>query len=232
MLSIVSTYMIIAMMMMMMIHQVTCSATTVAIAMLSGSWGLESAQSFQLIKQTVKPSSSSRISSSTLFMGISHDYTRDTSSDTSHVDINAVNDLLGERLHARKTGDYDLADNIRDRLSLEHQVTVFDQDKLWMTGINPRPNRGGRVDNRGGRGGRGMVILIDVPWHVVYQIMCTCTSFFTNSFLFNNTQIKEEDEEGAEEAEGEEEEDNVISLLPLALMVMTTIPSVGQTPHA
>ena len=58
------------------------------------------------------------------------------------------------------------------------------------------------------------------------------TSFFTNSFLFNNTQIKEEDEEGAEEAEGEEEEDNVISLLPLALMVMTIIPSAGQTPHA
>ena len=230
MLSIVSTYIIIAMMMLMMIHQVTCSATTVVIAMLSGSWGLESAQSFQLFKQTVKPSSSYRISSSTLFMGIAHDYTRDTSSDTSHVDINAVNDLLGERLHARKTGDYDVADNIRDRLSLEHQVTVFDQDKLWMTGINPRPNRGGRVDNRGGRGGRGMVILIDVPWHVVYQIMCT--SFLTNSFLFNNTQIKEEDEEGAEEAEGEEVEDNVISLLPLALMVMTIIPSAGQTPHA
>ena len=123
-------------------------------------------------------------------MGIAHDYTRDTSSDTSHVDINAVNDLLGERLHARKTGDYDVADNIRDRLSLEHQVTVFDQDKLWMTGINPRPNRGGRVDNRGERGGRGMVILM-CPGIVVYQIMCT--SFFTNSFLFNNTQIKEED---------------------------------------
>ena len=55
---------------------------------------------------------------------------------------------------------------------------------------------------------------------------------FTNSFLFNNTQIKEEDEEGAEEAEGEGEEDNVISLLPLALMVMTIIPLAGQTPHA
>ena len=150
----------------MILHHVTCSATTVAIAMLSGSWVLESAQSFQLIKQTVKPSSPAHISSSsTLFMCIAHDYTRDTSSDTSHVDINAVNDLLGERLHARKTGDYDVADNIRDRLSLEHQVTVFDQDKLWMTGINPRPNRGGRVDNRGERGGRGMVIFIDVPWH-------------------------------------------------------------------
>ena len=59
-----------------------------------------------------------------------------------------------------------------------------------------------------------------------------CVHHFSLTPFYSNTQIKEEDEEGAEEAEGEEEEDNVISLLPLALMVMTIIPLAGQTPHA
>ena len=90
-----------------------------------------------------------------MLMGIPHDYSRDTSSDASSVDINAVNDLLGKRLTARKTGDYEAADQIRDVLSSEHRVTVFDQDRIWTTGENPMPNRGGRIDGRGGRSGGG-----------------------------------------------------------------------------
>lgn len=91
-----------------------------------------------------------------------HDYRRDTSSGrTDDVDVDAVNQLLGERLLARKKGDFGIADKIRDELSAEHKVTVFDQDKLWVTGdgaVNRggRGERGGRGDmNRGGRGGRG-----------------------------------------------------------------------------
>ena len=54
---------------------------------------------------------------------------RDTSSGTTDdVDVAAVNQLLGERLIARKKGE------IRDQLSAEHKVTVFDQDKVWVTG--------------------------------------------------------------------------------------------------
>lgn len=143
MISIISIFIIA----MLMYH--VSSSSPVATVILS-SWVLQSAQSFQLQRT---PTASSRIS--TLFMGITHDYSRDTSSDTSSVDISAVNDLLGKRLHARKTGDFVVADDIRDRLSLEHKVTVFDQSRVWMTGENPRPNKGGRVDNRGGRGGRG-----------------------------------------------------------------------------
>jgi hypothetical protein len=74
------------------------------------------------------------------------------------VDVDAVNRLLGERLLARKKGDFGIADKIRDQLSAEHKVTVFDQDKVWVTGdgaVN-RGGRGGRGDmKRGGRSGRG-----------------------------------------------------------------------------
>jgi len=115
MISIISIFIIA----MLMYH--VSSSSPVATVILS-SWVLQSAQSFQLQRT---PTASSRIS--TLFMGITHDYSRDTSSDTSSVDISAVNDLLGKRLHARKTGDFVVADDIRDRLSLEHKVTVFDQ---------------------------------------------------------------------------------------------------------
>ena len=60
---------------------------------------------------------------------------RDTSSGTTDdVDVAAVNQLLGERLLARKKGDFGIADQIRDQLSAEHKVTVFDQDKVWVTG--------------------------------------------------------------------------------------------------
>eukprot|EP00979_Chaetoceros_neogracilis_P001123 scaffold197_cov268-Chaetoceros_neogracile.AAC.38 len=87
-----------------------------------------------------------------------HDYKRDTSSDTSNVDVDAVNGLLGERLRARKKGDFDIADKIRDQLTADHKVTVFDKDKLWATGYNGGQqgfNRGGTRGDRGGRGGRG-----------------------------------------------------------------------------
>jgi len=116
------------------------------------SWAMKPAQSFQ---QLIIPSRSSYISIPTpsLLMGVRHDYERDISSDTSQVDVNAVNDLLGERLRARKTGDFDVADKIRDQLSAEHSVTVFDKDKIWVTGESAR-SVGGRSGGRGGRGGR------------------------------------------------------------------------------
>jgi len=97
-------------------------------------------------------------SSSALTMSANHDYMRDTS-DTSNVDLDAVNKLLGDRLYARKTGDFVSADKIRDQLSADHMVTVFDQDKIWATGASGA-NRGGRSGRGsggrdGGRGGRG-----------------------------------------------------------------------------
>eukprot|EP00592_Proboscia_alata_P014574 CAMPEP_0194396522 /NCGR_PEP_ID=MMETSP0174-20130528/125039_1 /TAXON_ID=216777 /ORGANISM="Proboscia alata, Strain PI-D3" /LENGTH=772 /DNA_ID=CAMNT_0039192605 /DNA_START=264 /DNA_END=2579 /DNA_ORIENTATION=- len=64
-----------------------------------------------------------------------HDYERVTSPNDNDndvdVDVDAVNTLLSDRLHARKTGDFDTADRIRDRLSAEHRVTVYDKDKVW-----------------------------------------------------------------------------------------------------
>jgi len=87
-----------------------------------------------------------------------HDYKRDTSSDTSNVDVDAVNGLLGERLRARKKGDFDIADKIRDQLIAEYKVVVFDKDKIWATGYNGGQqgfNRGGKRGDQGGRGGRG-----------------------------------------------------------------------------
>jgi len=129
---------------------------TAKVVLLS-SWALKPSQPFQL--KTKTPSSPILIShpSSCLLMAINHDYERDTSVDTSRVDVDAVNELLGERLHARKTGDFDVADKIRDRLSSEYRVTVFDQDKMWTTGegATNRGGRSGRGGVRGGRGGRG-----------------------------------------------------------------------------
>lgn len=96
-----------------------------------------------------------------------HDYERDTSDDNSNVDVNAVNTLLTERLQARKTGQFDTADAIRDELMGEHGVVVWDREKTWRTGASasgsgggnrrsPGNDRnGGRNDRNAGRGGRG-----------------------------------------------------------------------------
>mmetsp|Transcript_3003 Transcript_3003/g.6544 ORF Transcript_3003/g.6544 Transcript_3003/m.6544 type:complete len:678 (+) Transcript_3003:88-2121(+) len=137
---------------------------TMKLVLLS-SGAVKSAQSFQLIipshvpmmHQVVSYHSHPRTTSLVIMpMGTQngHDYERDISSDQSNVDVDAVNDLLGERLRARKRGDFGVADQIRDQLSADHKVTVFDQDRMWVTGEGAT-NKGGRISSSSGRGGRG-----------------------------------------------------------------------------
>jgi cysteinyl-tRNA synthetase len=84
-----------------------------------------------------------------------HDYTRDTSRDTSNVDETAVNALIADRLSARKTGQFETADAIRDRLLDDYGVSVWDKDRQWRTGSSRSGSgMGGRGGGRGG-GGRG-----------------------------------------------------------------------------
>jgi len=83
--------------------------------------------------------------------GSRHDYVRDTSADVSAVDAGAVDALLSERLQYRKRGDFDAADDLRDRLQSEHAVSVNDRKKTWGTG-SPYSNDG-RSHSRG-RGAR------------------------------------------------------------------------------
>jgi cysteinyl-tRNA synthetase len=84
-----------------------------------------------------------------------HDYTRDTSRDSSNVDEGAVNALIADRLAARKTGQFEVADSIRDRLMDDFGVTVWDKDRQWRTGASRSGSgMGGRGDRFGG-GGRG-----------------------------------------------------------------------------
>lgn len=65
-----------------------------------------------------------------------HDYTRDTSYDKSNVDLDAVNDLIAERLVLRKTGRYDEADAMRDELMAKHGVMVRDKERVWRSGCS------------------------------------------------------------------------------------------------
>jgi hypothetical protein len=63
-------------------------------------------------------------------------YTRDTSRDTSRVDVAAVEDLIAQRAQARKNRDFDLADNLRMQLLENYSVGVFDKDLTWRTGCS------------------------------------------------------------------------------------------------
>eukprot|EP00560_Eucampia_antarctica_P004549 CAMPEP_0197833634 /NCGR_PEP_ID=MMETSP1437-20131217/19648_1 /TAXON_ID=49252 ORGANISM="Eucampia antarctica, Strain CCMP1452" /NCGR_SAMPLE_ID=MMETSP1437 /ASSEMBLY_ACC=CAM_ASM_001096 /LENGTH=702 /DNA_ID=CAMNT_0043437809 /DNA_START=156 /DNA_END=2264 /DNA_ORIENTATION=+ len=94
-----------------------------------------------------------------------HDYERGPN-DNGNVNVDQVNTLLSDRLQARKSGDFVTADRIRDQLSDQHSVTVYDKDKVWevtnrrQTSNNGRGGGGrggGRGQGRGGRdgGGRG-----------------------------------------------------------------------------
>jgi hypothetical protein len=88
-----------------------------------------------------------------------HDYHRDTTRDSSNVNEAVVNSLLGERLQAKKTRNFERADSIQDQLMAEHAVGVFDKDKMWRTGCSPSGRGGGgrgggrSFDRNGGRGG-------------------------------------------------------------------------------
>jgi len=85
-----------------------------------------------------------------------HDYTRDTSRDRGNVDENAVNQLLSERVQARKSRDFDRADEIRDQLMIEYQVGVYDRERTWRTGVSNSGSgrKFGGGEGRGDRGGR------------------------------------------------------------------------------
>ena len=65
-----------------------------------------------------------------------HDYQRDIEADNSHVDLEAVESLISDRLQARKTGRFEEADAIRDQLLKEHGVMLRDKERLWRSGCS------------------------------------------------------------------------------------------------
>ena len=90
--------------------------------------------------------------------GSGHDYTRDTSRDTSNVDEAAVDALLSERIAAKRSRDYDTADAIRDQLLQDFGVGVYDKERTWRTGASAggsgqKFGGGGRRQQGGRRGG-------------------------------------------------------------------------------
>ena len=89
-----------------------------------------------------------------------HDYRRDFGADKSNCDMDAIDELITERLQARKTGQFDIADSIRDTLLSEHGVRVDDKKRMWRTGCSSSGS-GSRwgsssssFDRQGGRGSR------------------------------------------------------------------------------
>ena len=68
--------------------------------------------------------------------GSGHDYSRDSDADNSQVDLDTVNSLIAERLKARKTGQFDIADSIRDQLLDQHGVLVKDMERVWRSGCS------------------------------------------------------------------------------------------------
>ena len=87
--------------------------------------------------------------------------------DNAEVDVAAVEALIAERTQLRRQHDYDAADAVRDRLTEEHGVTVYDRESEWFVGGGPSrggSSRGAREsDDRsavwsgGGRPGRGRI---------------------------------------------------------------------------
>jgi cysteinyl-tRNA synthetase len=71
-----------------------------------------------------------------------HDYER--TDDTSDIDEDVINELISERIQARKNGYYKRADVILDELYQKHGVMVQDHEKTWRAGgarREPDPNR-------------------------------------------------------------------------------------------
>jgi len=98
-------------------------------------------------------------SAATAAGAIGHDYQRDYNVDNSNVDEGAVHALISERLQARKTGQFEVADAIRDQLLQEHGVQIKDKERLWRTGCSTSGSGqrwgGNNSNQRGGRGGGG-----------------------------------------------------------------------------
>ena len=94
-----------------------------------------------------------------------HDYTRDPNDAETNVDIGEINSLLSQRLDAKKTKRFRLADSIRDHLRTSFGVEIDDAALLWSA--SPDANFGGgqrgrtsprsggpRAGNRQNRGSR------------------------------------------------------------------------------
>lgn len=62
---------------------------------------------------------------------IGHDYRRGQDGGED-VDETKVNELLGKRAAAQLSGEFEVADELRDELRREHSVDVMDRDLLWI----------------------------------------------------------------------------------------------------
>ena len=82
-----------------------------------------------------------------------HDYVRDTEADNSNIDIDQVNDLIAERVAARKERRFDEADVIRDQLLHELGVLLRDKDRVWRSGCSPGGSGQSWLRGGSGRGG-------------------------------------------------------------------------------
>jgi len=88
-------------------------------------------------------------------------YERDTSMDNSNIDVKAVEGLIADRSQARRVGDFDRADALRDQLLQDFGVQVWDRDRVWRSGCSasgsgrpPQRGGGGRFGGGGGGGDR------------------------------------------------------------------------------
>ena len=89
-----------------------------------------------------------------------HDYTRDPTDAATDVDVEEINSLLAQRLDAKKTRRFRLADSIRDHLRTLFGVEIDDAKLRWTAspdanfggGQRGRPNRQ-RQNNRFGPNG-------------------------------------------------------------------------------
>ena len=88
-------------------------------------------------------------------------YERDTSMDNSNIDVGAVEGLIADRSQARRVGDFDRADALRDQLLQDFGVQVWDRDRVWRSGCSASgsgrpPQRGGGDRFGGGRWWRSL----------------------------------------------------------------------------
>ena len=74
--------------------------------------------------------------------------------DADPVDVAAVEALLEERTMLRREHDFAAADDVRDRLTKEHGVTVYDRDNEWFVGGGFSRGGSGREGNERPGGGR------------------------------------------------------------------------------
>ena len=65
------------------------------------------------------------------------------------VDEDRVRSLIVERDRLRKDGDFDGADGVRAQLQDDHDVTLWDKDRVWMHGTREPPAREARAKPEG-----------------------------------------------------------------------------------